>query len=149
MTAVVSAGVLVHRVASGVREFLLVHPGGPFWKNKDEAAWSIPKGLVEPGEDLWAAARREFAEELGRALAACRMPGGKTVHAWLVEADVDVTTIVSNAFEIEWPPRSGRRASFPEVDRAAWFDATTAATKIHRGLRPLLDEAVGRLAGRR
>jgi predicted NUDIX family NTP pyrophosphohydrolase len=137
-------------------EFLLVHPGGPFWAGKDEAAWSIPKGLVEAGEADWAAAAREFREELGlmlgegarEALAPCRTPGGKIVQAWLVEADLDVSQIVSNTFEIEWPPRSGRRAAFPEVDRAAWFDAAEAAQKIHAGQRPILADALERLSAR-
>src|ERR1700743_3391061 len=110
-----SPGVLVYRRTPGGLEFLLVHPGGPFWAGKDEAAWSIPKGLIEPGEDPWAAARREFAEELGQpiagepsALAPCRTSGGKLILAFLVEADLDVSAVRSNSVEIEWPPRSGR-----------------------------------------
>jgi predicted NUDIX family NTP pyrophosphohydrolase len=147
-----SAGVLAFRRAAGGPEFLLVHPGGPYWARKDEAAWSIPKGLVEPGEAGWDAARREFTEELGVeiegapvALSPCPTPGGKLVLAWLVEADLDVAAIRSNSFEMEWPPRSGRRASFPEVDRAGWFDATTALRKIHKGQRPILAEAASRI----
>ena len=148
-----SAGVLAFRRVTGEPQFLLAHPGGPYWAKKDEAAWSIPKGLVEPGEDGWAAARREFAEELGVqiegepvALSPCPTPGGKLVLAWLVEADLDVGAIRSNSFEIEWPPRSGRRASFPEVDRAAWFDLETALWKIHKGQRPILVEAASRIS---
>jgi len=151
---VVSAGVLAWRPRSSGPEFLLVHPGGPFWAKKDAAAWSIPKGLVEADEDGWAAARREFAEELGLQIEGDPEPlapvaaWGKTIHAWLVEADLDVSTIVSNSFEIEWPPRTGRRQSFPEVDRAGWFDASTAAVKIHKGQRSILAEAIERLAMR-
>ena len=150
--AVVSAGVLAWRPGALGPEFLLVHPGGPFWAGKDEAAWSIPKGLIEPGEDPWAAARREFAEELGQpiagepsALAPCRTSGGKLILAFLVEADLDVSAVRSNSVEIEWPPRSGRRIRFPEVDRAVWFDAETALWKAHKGQRPILSEAISRL----
>jgi predicted NUDIX family NTP pyrophosphohydrolase len=152
MSGEISAGLLVYRQTSDGPEFLLVHPGGPFWKNKDEAAWSIPKGLVDPGEVLWAAALREFAEETGQAIAAsgvelttCRTSGGKIIHAWLVEADLDVTAIHSNSFEMEWPPKSGKRVEFPEVDRAAYFDGKSALTKIHKGQRPILLNAVERL----
>lgn len=151
-----SAGVLAYRLRRGAPEFLLVHPGGPYWARKDAAGWSIPKGLVEAGEEGWAAAQREFCEELGPAvtagltgtpepLAPCPTPGGKLVIAWLVAADLDLTGLSSNVFEIEWPPRSGRRASFPEVDRAGYFDAETALWKIHKGQRPMLHEAIERL----
>ncbi|MFI4966018.1 MAG: NUDIX domain-containing protein [Caulobacterales bacterium] len=147
-----SAGVLAYRRRAGRPEFLLVHPGGPYWAKKDEAGWSIPKGLVEPSEETWAAAQREFAEELGQPvtgaaqpLAPCPTPGGKLILAWLVEADLDLTTLRSNEFEIEWPPRSGRRARFPEVDRAAYFDAAAALWKLHKGQRPILAEAVSLL----
>ncbi|HZZ66882.1 MAG TPA: NUDIX domain-containing protein [Phenylobacterium sp.] len=152
MAREVSAGVLAWRRGAGGPEFLLVHPGGPYWAGKDEAAWSIPKGLVEAGEASWAAAQREFAEELGQpilgepvALEPCPTPGGKLILAWLVEADLDVSEVVSNLFEIEWPPRSGRRASFPEVDRAGYFGADTALAKLHKGQRPILLDAVSRL----
>ena len=148
----ISAGVLAWRRRDGAVEFLLVHPGGPFWANKDAAAWSIPKGLTAPGEDPWTAARREFEEELGQpvagepvALAPCPLASGKLVLAWLAEADLDVGAVRSNLFEMEWPPRSGRRASFPEVDRAGWFDPATAMAKIHKGQRPILREAASRL----
>jgi predicted NUDIX family NTP pyrophosphohydrolase len=152
MAAETSAGVLAWRRAASGPQFLLAHPGGPFWARKDEAAWSIPKGLMEPGEDAWAAARREFAEELGQpiageplALTPCRTSSGKVILAFLVEADLDVSVVRSNSFEIEWPPRSGQRASFPEVDRAEWFDVPTALWKAHKGQRPILSEAILRL----
>ncbi len=149
---VTSAGILVHRVRDGRTEFLLVHPGGPFWARKDDRAWSIPKGVVEDGEATWDAARREFAEELGRPIDGDAVPlpvrkaSKKTLVTWLVAGDLDADAIVSNDFEIEWPPRSGRLARFPEVDRAAWFDAATARTKIHAGQEPILDDALARLA---
>lgn len=155
MAGQVSAGVLAWRRRADGPEFLLVHPGGPYWANKDAEGWSIPKGLVEANEDSWAAARREFREELGLDIVgqpqslAPVAASGKAIHAWLVEADLDVSEIASNTFEIEWPPRSGRRQSFPEVDRAGWFDAATAAVKIHKGQRPILAEAVARVAERR
>ena len=152
MTREVSAGVLAYRRGAVGPEYLLVHPGGPFWAKKDAAAWSIPKGLVDEGEETWAAAQREFAEELGQPIAGsaeslspCRAPGGKLILAWLVEADLDVTDLRSNSFEMEWPPRSGLRATFPEVDKAAWFDGPTALWKIHKGQQPILREAIGRL----
>src|SRR5579864_8821388 len=147
MAAAVSAGLVVWRRGPAGPEILLAHPGGPYWRGKDEAAWSIPKGLAEPGEALLAAAKREFAEELGRAvdgdfaaLTPCRLPGGKLVHAWLVEADVDLSDLHSNLFELEWPPRSGRVQAFPEVDQAGWFGLAAAREKINPGQRALLDE---------
>jgi predicted NUDIX family NTP pyrophosphohydrolase len=153
MAREISAGVLAYRRSPGGPEFLLAHPGGPFWAKKDLAAWSIPKGLVEPDEDNWAAARREFEEELGQpivgeavALSPCKTPGGKIIHAWLVEADLDVSGVKSNRFEMEWPRGSGRVSAFPEVDRAAYFPPQTALTKIHRGQVPILREAIARLA---
>jgi predicted NUDIX family NTP pyrophosphohydrolase len=153
MAAVASAGVLVWRPGPAGPEFLLVHPGGPFWRGKDSAAWSIPKGLAEPGEDLKGAALREFAEELGQPLHAqlqelppCRTPGSKIVHCWLAQANLDLGALRSNLFEMEWPRGSGRMRSFPEVDQAAYFDAETALAKIHKGQRPILTEAIARLA---
>jgi predicted NUDIX family NTP pyrophosphohydrolase len=150
----VSAGLVVWRRGPQGPEILLAHPGGPYWRGKDEAAWSIPKGLAEPGEDLLAAARREFAEELGTAvegepvpLAPCRQPGGKVVHAWLIEADLDLSELRSNLFELEWPPRSGRTQAFPEIDQAAYVLAEAALKKVHKGQRPLLLEALRRIAG--
>jgi predicted NUDIX family NTP pyrophosphohydrolase len=150
----VSAGLVVWRPGPSGAEILLAHPGGPYWRGKDEAGWSIPKGLADEDEDLLAAAQREFAEELGlsvegpfTALTACKLPGGKLVHAWLVAADLDLSALRSNQFEIEWPPRSGRMQAFPEVDQADYFAAEEALRKIHRGQQPILVEAFARLAG--
>ena len=152
MSRAVSAGLVVWRRGPGGPEILLAHPGGPYWRGKDLAAWSIPKGLVEDGEELLAAARREFAEELGLAVAGpfaplspCKLPGGKLVHAWLVEADLDLSALKSNLFELEWPPRSGRTQSFPEIDQAAYFAAPAALEKAHKGQRPIVVEALGRI----
>ena len=142
-----SAGLLLYRIRKAAIEVFLVHPGGPYWKNKDEGAWSIPKGEFLPAEDPLVAARREFFEETGVAvegelcaLKPLRQSGGKIVHAWAVEGDLDPTTIVSNTFEIEWPPRSGRLQAFPEIDRGAWFALPEARRKILRGQVPLLEE---------
>jgi predicted NUDIX family NTP pyrophosphohydrolase len=143
--ATISAGILLYRhVATGL-EIFLVHPGGPFWAKKDEAGWSIPKGLVEPGEDHLTAARREFTEEVGpvpsgdlRPLGAFKQSGGKTIVAYALEGDFDPAALVSNTIEIDWPPRSGRKLTIPEIDRAGWFDADTAALKLHLGQRPIL-----------
>ena len=150
-----SAGILVYRRRGGSPEFLLAHPGGPYWRGKDAAGWSIPKGLIEPDEDPLAAARREFTEETGlaapepvRPLTPCRQPGGKVVLAWLAEADLDLTGFQSGLFEMQWPPRSGRTAEFPEVDRIAYFALTEALTKIHRGQKPILEEAAGLIEAR-
>jgi predicted NUDIX family NTP pyrophosphohydrolase len=142
-----SAGLLIfRRIADGV-EVLLVHPGGPFWAKKDEGAWSIPKGLVEPGEEELFAAIRETREELGvdieghlAPLGEYRQPGRKTVIAWCIEADpiLDVDEVQSSTFTIEWPPKSGLFKNFPEVDRAGWFSIETAAAKIFKGQRPML-----------
>lgn len=148
-----SAGLLLHRGAPGSVEVLLVHPGGPFWAKKDDAAWSIPKGEYAEGEDAHAAALREFAEELGVAppagedcfLGEVRQSGGKRVSAWARGADLDVARIDSNTFELEWPPRSGAIRAFPEVDRAEWFPLDVARTKLHRGQVPLLDRLVEQL----
>jgi len=132
-----SAGLLLFRRSAGALEVLLVHPGGPFWASKDDGAWSIPKGQIEDNEDPLAAARREVEEETGAspsgtfiALTPVRQTGGKVVHAWAIESDFDPSCLRSNLFEMEWPPKSGKRAMFPEVDRAAWFDLETAARKI-------------------
>lgn len=144
--AKLSAGVLVHRQISGAVEVLLVHPGGPFWRSKDVGAWSIPKGEHDENEDPEAAARREFSEETGWVLAgdlvslgAVRQSGGKTVTAFAVEGDFDVSTLRSNTFELEWPPRSGRKQAFAEVDRAAWYGLAEASRKIIVGQRPFLE----------
>lgn len=142
-----SAGLLMYRRADGHVEVLLVHPGGPFFRHKDEGAWSIPKGEIEPGEDLLAAAQREFEEEVSlrpagpfTALSPVKQKGGKTVHAWAFEGDCDPAAIESNTFPIEWPPRSGRQSEFPEIDRAEFFDLATARRKINVGQAPLIDE---------
>jgi predicted NUDIX family NTP pyrophosphohydrolase len=146
VAALRSAGLLMYRRRDPEPEFLLVHPGGPFWRNKDAGAWSIPKGLYEADEDPLAAARREFEEETGRrvegdftALGSFRQSGGKVVTAFAVEGDFDVTALRSNTFTIEWPPRSGRQASFPEVDRAEWFSPAAARTKLLKGQVPILE----------
>ena len=127
-------------------EVLLVHPGGPFWRNKDEGAWSIPKGEMDEGEDAASAARREFLEETGYAvsnqlkpLGDIRQRGGKQVVAFAAAGDLDVDAIKSNLFEIEWPPKGGKMESFPEIDRAAWFDLPAAHVKILESQRSLLD----------
>jgi predicted NUDIX family NTP pyrophosphohydrolase len=139
---------------SGGPEVLLVHPGGPFWRNKDEGAWTIPKGEVPDGEDLLAAARREFEEELGfppagpfAPLQPVKQKGGKVVHAWCFEGDCDPAAVRSNTFGMEWPPKSGRKATFPEVDRAAFFDLEAARKKINPAQAALLDELAGRVIG--
>ena len=142
-----SAGILLYRRRGGALEVLLVHPGGPFWARKDDGAWSIPKGEPLAGEDLLGAAKREFFEETGvpldgdfQALAPVRRPGGKTVHAWAVEGDCDPAAVRSNSFALEWPPRSGRRQEFPEIDRAGWFDLATARRKLTAGQLGLVDQ---------
>ena len=144
-----SAGLLMYRGAGPRLELLLVHPGGPFWAKKDLGAWSIPKGEYADDEDPLAVAQREFAEETGtqprgqfRPLGDVVQAGGKRVSAWAVEGDFDPATLVSNSFETEWPPRSGRKRSFPEVDRAAWFSPAEARQKIITGQRPLVDRLV-------
>lgn len=142
-----SAGLLLYRDNNGQLEVFLVHPGGPFFKNKDEGAWSVPKGEFDSTEDSLTAARREFEEETGQpingnfiALNPVRQKGGKTVYAWAVEGNIDAARITSNVFELEWPPRSGKKVEFPEVDRAAWFDITTARLKINPAQAALLNE---------
>ena len=141
-----SAGVLAFRRTGGQLEVLLVHPGGPFWRNKDRGAWSIPKGEFGAGEDAEVAARREFAEELGIGvttpligLGEIKQRGRKVVEAFAAEADLDADAIVSNEFELEWPPRSGRIGRFPEVDRAAWFGLAEARERINSAQAVLLD----------
>jgi predicted NUDIX family NTP pyrophosphohydrolase len=144
-----SAGLVLFRERGedGALEVLLGHMGGPFWARKDTGAWSIPKGELDPGEAPLAGARREFAEELGHAppdgraieLGEIRQRGGKRVIAFAVEGDLDPEAIVPGTFELEWPPRSGRRQAFAEVDRVAWFDLETAAAKLVRGQVELLE----------
>src|SRR5262245_1165724 len=152
MSARQSAGLILFRLRPGGPEVLLVHPGGPFWAKKDEGAWSIPKGELEPGDDPLAAARRELAEETGIVangeplpLGSVQQKGGKLVHAWALAQDADAASIRSNAFTMEWPPRSGRTQEFPEVDRAAWFDLATARVKINTAQRELLERLAARL----
>ena len=148
-----SAGLVLYRTGSTGVEVLLVHPGGPFWAKKDDAAWSIPKGEYEEGEDALAAARREFAEELGREaprgpavdLGEVRQPGGKKVRAWAVEGDLDVAGASSNTFDIEWPKGSGTIRTYPEVDRASWYPLAEARRKLHKGQVPFVDLLVAGL----
>lgn len=141
-----SAGILAVRTHAGVPEVLLVHPGGPFWKARDNGAWSMPKGEFDLHEAPEAAARREFTEETGwtidgplRPIGEARQRSGKLIIGFAAQGDFDVGTLRSNAFEMEWPPRSGRRQAFPEVDRAAWFSLAEAFDKIVPGQRPFLD----------
>jgi predicted NUDIX family NTP pyrophosphohydrolase len=145
-----SAGILLHRDGIGGTEVLLVHPGGPFWARKDLGAWSIPKGEVDEGEDPRACALREFAEETGTRLpetalddlGSVKLKSGKLVLAFAVAGDLDAATVRSNTFELEWPPRSGRRRQFPEIDRAEWFGLDDARAKLN----PAQSELVDRLA---
>jgi predicted NUDIX family NTP pyrophosphohydrolase len=151
-----SAGILLfRRGAGGGVEFLLVHPGGPFWKRKDPGAWTIPKGQIEPEEEARACAIRELGEELGRApeldpeqlieLGSIRQRAGKVVEAWAAEAEFDPAELDSNTFSMEWPPRSGGEQEFPEVDKAEWFDLETAREKILPAQAELLDRLLERL----
>ncbi len=142
----ISAGILAYRRAGPRLEFLLAHPGGPYWRSRDIGAWSIPKGLVE-SDDIVACAKREFKEETGLTarepfitLTPQRQKSGKIVHAFALEADYDLTGFSSNAFEMEWPPKSGQMQSFPEVDRIAYFDVSIARRKILPGQRPFIEE---------
>jgi predicted NUDIX family NTP pyrophosphohydrolase len=151
-----SAGLLMFRVAGNqnLLEVLLVHPGGPYWKHKDDGVWTLPKGNVEPGEVLLAAAIREFTEETGLvpeepfiSLGEIRHRSGKRVHAWAFRGTCDPATIRSNSFEIEWPPNSGRREKFPEVDRAAFFTVTAARQKILPAEEPIVNRLWQKFAG--
>lgn len=148
-----SAGLLMYRRFEGHLEVLLVHPGGPFWMKKDRGAWTIPKGECAAGEELRAAATREFQEETGlvasgpfRALTPLKQPGGKIVHAWAFEGNCDAGAITSNSFPMEWPRGSGRMQEFPEVDRAGWFRIEDARQKILSGQAGFLDEIASGLA---
>jgi predicted NUDIX family NTP pyrophosphohydrolase len=149
-----SAGILLYRRVLGGIEVLLAHPGGPFWAKKDIGVWSIPKGEYLEDEDPLAAARREFAEEIGTPvegpfleLQPRKQRSGKIVRAWAAEGDLDVATVASNLFAMEWPPRSGKMQSFPEVDRAEWFGVEEARKRLNPGQVPILDELVGMLGG--
>jgi predicted NUDIX family NTP pyrophosphohydrolase len=133
-----SAGLLMYRKRNGQLEALLVHLGGPFWKNKDRGAWFVPKGEINPGEDELVAARREFQEETGLvpaglflSLGSVKHKSGKTVTAWAFSGDCDPASLKSNTFEMEWPPKSGKRAQFPEIDRADFFTVERAREKMH------------------
>jgi predicted NUDIX family NTP pyrophosphohydrolase len=153
-SSMISAGLLAYRRKNGL-EVLLAHPGGPFWAKKDDGAWTIPKGTAEPGAGLLATAEREFTEETNfsvpahsdsfMALAPVKQKGGKIVHAWAFAADFDLASFASNSFEMEWPPKSGRRKSFPEIDRVAYFTMPIAKTKILLYQLPLLQELEQRL----
>jgi predicted NUDIX family NTP pyrophosphohydrolase len=143
----VSAGLLMYRVRDGELEFLLAHPGGPFWKNKDAGAWTIPKGEIQNGEEAFVAARREFEEEIGLKpdgnfieLTSIKQKGGKIVHAWAFEGDCATDGITSNTYEMEWPPRSGKFQTCPEVDRACFFRMEEAKQKINPAQIALLEE---------
>jgi predicted NUDIX family NTP pyrophosphohydrolase len=148
-----SAGILLHRLADGAVEVLLVHPGGPFWARKDLGAWSIPKGEVEEGEEPLTCALRELEEELGSSfefaaddlteLGTVRQKSGKVVHCWAAQADFDPAILNSNTFSIEWPPRSGVQREFPEVDRAEWFGLEQARQKINPAQADFLDSLAG------
>jgi predicted NUDIX family NTP pyrophosphohydrolase len=149
-----SAGILLYRTTGGAPEVLLVHPGGPYWARKDAGSWSIPKGEHEDGEDPQACALREFEEELGSApppgelseLGSVKQKGGKVVTAWAAEGDLDAESVRSNTFTMEWPPRSGRTAEFPEIDRAGWFEIETAREKLVPAQAEFLDRLAERLA---
>jgi predicted NUDIX family NTP pyrophosphohydrolase len=152
-----SAGILLYRRRDGRLELLLAHPGGPFFVKRDEGYWTIPKGEVDPDEELLAVARREFEEETGHpapaadllSLGSIVQKGGKVVHAWAGEGDLDPSAARSNTFEMEWPPGSGRRQSFPEIDRVAWFEPTEARRRVKATQIPLIDRLEEALAGDR
>ena len=157
MVAVRSAGILLYRRSAEDLEVLLGHMGGPFWTGKDDAAWSIPKGLYDDDEQPLAAALREFTEELGVAppfeaaalqpLGELRQPSGKRLTVWAAEGDLDPADVVPGTFTMEWPPRSGATAEFPEIDRAAWWSIDDAWVKLVKGQRPFLDRLVSLLRG--
>lgn len=147
-----SAGLLLFRDTAAGVEVLLVHPGGPFWARKDDGSWSIPKGEFADGKEPLAAAKREFEEEMGvppagdfLPLEPVRQPSGKLVLAWAVRSDFDPSSLKSNTFFMEWPPKSGRQQEFPEVDRAAWFELESARPKILKGQAPFLDQLMERI----
>ena len=145
-----SAGLLVYRRGANDFEVFLVHPGGPYWQNKDDGAWTVPKGELADGEDPLATAQREFQEETGLWIAgpftqlqSIKQRGGKLVHAWLAEGDFDASQLRSNLFTIEWPPRSGKAQEFPEVDRGEWFDLKSAVARINEGQRAVVTSVCG------
>jgi predicted NUDIX family NTP pyrophosphohydrolase len=149
-----SAGLLMFRRRETI-EVLLVHPGGPFWAKKDDGAWSIPKGLFDEGENALAAAKREFEEETGQPpqgvpieLGIFKQPSGKRIHAFALEGEFNLAAFSSNSFAMEWPPRSGRTAEFPEADRAGWFRRKDALAKILKGQRPIVEALYERFADR-
>lgn len=154
-----SAGILLYRLVGGEPQLLLAHPGGPYWAKRDEGAWTIPKGEVEPGEETRACALRELREELGPVpelaleqlieLGAVTQKSGKVVAAWAAEGEFDPARLESIPFEMEWPPRSGRQQEFPEVDRAAWFDPAAARAKILPAQAPFIDRLLEHLSGAR
>jgi predicted NUDIX family NTP pyrophosphohydrolase len=147
-----AAGILLFRRSPSGLEVLLAHPGGPLWARKDDGAWTLPKGQFTGGEAPLDAAKREFEEEMGckpsgdfQPLGTLKQPSGKVIHAWAAESDFDVTTVKSNLFSLEWPPKSGRMGEFPEVDRAAWFSIDEARVKILKGQAPFLDRLLALL----
>lgn len=148
-----SAGILLYRIREDALEVLLVHPGGPFWAKKDAGSWSIPKGELAEGEDARRAARREFVEEMGSPvpegtyipLPSVRLASGKVIHAWAIAADYDPKALRSTTCTIEWPPRSGKMCTFPEVDRAAWWSMAEAREHLHAGQQTFLDALEERL----
>ncbi|MDB5089882.1 MAG: hypothetical protein JWR09_3876 [Mucilaginibacter sp.] len=144
-----SAGVLLYRKINNQQQVFLVHPGGPFFKNKDLGAWSIPKGEFSEGEEALLAAKREFEEETGQSidgnfipLNPVKLKSGKRIYAWAVEGDINHETIFSNLFEMEWPPKSGKKQSFPEIDRAGWFGVTEAKLKINIAQAAFIEELI-------
>jgi len=152
-----SAGILAYKFIDKTIFFLLVHPGGPFWKNKDLESWSVPKGEFVDGEDALEAARREFKEETGFgleseseddfiALESVKLKSGKTIFAWAIEFDIDVTQLKSNDFEMEWPPKSGNLASFPEIDRAEWFQTAEALQKINPAQADFIVQMISKIS---
>jgi len=147
-----AAGILLFRRGPSGLQVLLAHPGGPLWSRKDYGAWTLPKGQFTDGELPLDAARREFEEEMGAApsgnfqsLGTLKQPSGKVIHAWAVESDFDAARVTSNLFSMEWPPKSGRMAEFPEVDRAGWFSIEEARQKILKGQAPFLDRLLALL----
>ncbi|MEN6330438.1 MAG: NUDIX domain-containing protein [Smithella sp.] len=147
-----SAGILLYRFNEGNLQVMLVHPDGPFWAKKDDGAWSIPKGIYEEGENPLDAAKREFKEETGQAVAGefvdlgeVKQPSRKIVHAWALEHDFDTSKIISNTFSLEWPPRSGIAREYPEVDRGQWFDVQEARKKILKGQLEFLNRLMEKI----